>query len=130
VLLFGILLNISAGWVLPPSPGWMISWACRRSCFTGALILLCGGILLVRDKTCFMPWAPISIFLGPARLSRSLIARLAPANCAANSSVVRVVGPRRLPGAAAGGLVTYLAASQRIGMAMICRSSLSALLFL
>ncbi|HEX6092827.1 MAG TPA: MFS transporter, partial [Dongiaceae bacterium] len=88
-----------------------------------ALILLCGGILLVRDKTLFYALGIlIGVFLGPAQAaSRSLMARLAPADMrgeffglfALSGRVTSFLGPMLV------GWVTYLAASQRIGMAMI-----------
>ena len=125
VLLFGILVNISAGlgaaafaWLddlLGAKPTILIS--------LGALILLCGGILLVRDKTWFYALGIlIGVFLGPAQAaSRSLMARLAPADMrgeffglfALSGRVTSFLGPMLV------GWVTYLAASQRIGMAMI-----------
>jgi MFS transporter, UMF1 family len=125
VLLFGILLNISAGlgaagfaWLddfLGAKPTILIS--------LGALILLCSGILLVRDKTLFYGLGiGIGIFLGPAQAaSRSLMARLAPADMrgeffglfALSGRVTSFLGPLLV------GWVTYLAASQRVGMAMI-----------
>ncbi|HVR67537.1 MAG TPA: MFS transporter [Verrucomicrobiae bacterium] len=125
VLLFGILLNISAGlgaagfaWLddfLGAKPTILIS--------LGALILLCSGILLVRDKTLFYALGiGIGIFLGPAQAaSRSLMARLAPADMrgeffglfALSGRVTSFLGPLLV------GWVTYLAASQRVGMAMI-----------
>jgi UMF1 family MFS transporter len=125
VLLFGILLNVSAGlgavafaWLddfLGAKPTILIS--------LGALILLCGGILLVRDKAWFYALGIlIGIFLGPAQAaSRSLMARLAPADMrgeffglfALSGRMTSFLGPLLV------GWVTYLAASQRIGMAMI-----------
>jgi len=125
VLLFGILLNISAGlgaaafaWLddlLGAKPTILIS--------LGSLILLCGAILLVRDKTLFYALGiAIGIFLGPAQAaSRSLMARLAPADMrgeffglfALSGRLTSFMGPLLV------GWVTYLAASQRIGMAMI-----------
>ena len=125
VLLFGILLNISAGlgaagfaWLddfLGAKPTILIS--------LGALILLCSGILLVRDRTLFYALGiGIGIFLGPAQAaSRSLMARLAPADMrgeffglfALSGRVTSFLGPLLV------GWVTYLAASQRVGMAMI-----------
>ena len=125
VVWFGIYLNISAGlgaaafaWLddfLGAKPTILIS--------LGALILLCGGILLVRDKTWFYALGiMIGVFLGPAQAaSRSLMARLAPADMrgeffglfALSGRMTSFLGPLLV------GWVTYLAASQRIGMAMI-----------
>jgi UMF1 family MFS transporter len=125
VLLFGILLNISAGlgaagfaWLddlLGAKPTILIS--------LGALILLCGAILLVRDKTWFYALGIlIGVFLGPAQAaSRSLMARMAPADMrgeffglfALSGRLTSFMGPLLV------GWVTYLAASQRIGMATI-----------
>ena len=125
VLVFGILLNISAGlgavsfaWLddgIGAKPTILISLA--------ALILFGAGILLVRDKAWFYVLGIlIGVFVGPAQAaSRSLMARLAPAEMrgeffglfALSGRLTSFLGPLLVS------WVTYLAASQRVGMAMI-----------
>ncbi len=125
VLLFGVLLNVSSGigafafaWVddrIGAKPTIIIA--------LGALILLGGAILLVTDKTWFyLLGMGIGAFLGPAQAaSRSLMARLAPRELmteffglyALAGKATAFVGPAVL------GWVTYLADSQRVGMATI-----------
>jgi len=125
VLQFGIYLNISAGlgaaafaWLddyLGAKPTILISLA--------ALILLGAGILLVRDKAWFYALGIlIGLFLGPAQAaSRSLMARLAPPQQRAEFFGLFAVSGRLTSflGPLSVGWVTYLADSQRVGMAMI-----------
>jgi MFS transporter, UMF1 family len=125
VLIFGIILNVTAGagaiafaWVddwLGAKPTIMISLA--------ALTLVGGAILAVESKLWFyILAATVGIFLGPAQAaSRSLMARLAPAEQRTEffglynlaGKITTPVGPFLV------GLITYLTASQRAGMAVI-----------
>jgi MFS transporter, UMF1 family len=125
VLLFGILSNISAG-VGAAAFAWLDDYIGAKPTILislAALILLGASILLVRDKTWFYGLGiAIGIFLGPAQAaSRSLMARLAPAEMrgeffglfALSGRLTSFLGPLLV------GWVTHLAASQRVGMAMI-----------
>jgi len=125
VLIFGILLNVTAGlgaigfaWVddwIGAKPTILISLAC--------LILLGGAILLVEGKLWFYVLAlAIGIFLGPAQAaSRSFMARVAPPDRRAEffglysfaGKATAFVGPAFV------GWATYAFDSQRVGMATI-----------
>jgi UMF1 family MFS transporter len=125
VLFFGILLNISAG-IGAVGFAWLDDYLGAKPTILislGALILLCTAILLVRDKTWFYALGIlIGLFLGPAQAaSRSLMARIAPPEMrgeffglfALSGRLTSFLGPILV------GWVTFLAASQRLGMAMI-----------
>ncbi len=125
VLLFGVVLNVASGlgafafaWVddrIGAKPTIVIALV--------ALILFGGAILLVEDKTWFyILGMGIGAFLGPTQAaSRSLMARLAPRELmteffglyALAGKATAFIGPALL------GWVTYLADSQRAGMATI-----------
>ena len=125
ILIFGILLNVTAGlgavcfaWIddwLGPKRTVLISVAC--------LIVLGAAILLVESKLWFyVLGCAIGIFIGPAQsASRTLMARLAPAEVrtemfglyALSGKVTAWMGPILV------GFVTVQADSQRWGMATI-----------
>lgn len=125
ILIFGILLNVTAGlgavsfaWIddwLGPKRTVLISVAC--------LILLGTAILLVESKLWFyVLGCAIGIFIGPAQsASRTLMARLAPAEVrtemfglyALSGKVTAWMGPILV------GFVTVETDSQRWGMATI-----------
>lgn len=125
VLVFGIILNVTAGagaiafaWVddwLGGKPTILISLA--------ALTLVGAALLAIHSK----PWfyvlaAVVGIFLGPAQAaSRSLMARLAPpAQRTEFFGLYNLAGKVTTPvGPLLVGLVTYLSDSQRAGMAVI-----------
>ncbi|MGH6946799.1 MAG: MFS transporter [Kiloniellales bacterium] len=125
ILVFGILLNVASGlgafgfaWIddwIGPKPTILIALA--------ALAALGLAILLIEDKIWFtLAGCGIGLFLGPAQAaSRSLMARLAPREYmtemfglyALSGKATAFVGPALV------GWVTYLAGSQRLGMATI-----------
>ncbi len=125
ILVFGILLNVTAGlgaaafaWIddwLGPKRTVLISVAC--------LSLFGAAILLVESKTAFyVLGCIIGLFIGPAQsASRSLMGRLAPAEVrtemfglyALSGKVTAWIGPLMVGG------VTVLMDSQRWGMATI-----------
>ena len=125
VLVFGIILNITAGagaiafaWVddwLGGKPTILISLA--------ALTLVGGALLAVDSKLWFyILAAAVGIFLGPAQAaSRSLMARLAPpAQRTEFFGLYNLAGKVTTPlGPLLVSLVTYLSDSQRAGMAVI-----------
>lgn len=125
VLLFGILLNISAG-LGAASFAWLDDYLGAKPTILislGALVLLGTAILLVRDKTWFYGLGIlIGIFMGPTQAaSRSLMARLAPPDMRAEFFGLFAFSGRITSPLATllVGMVIYLAASQRVGMAMI-----------
>ena len=125
VLIFGIILNVTAGagaiafaWVddwLGGKPTILISLA--------ALTLVGGALLAVESKLWFyILAAAVGIFLGPAQAaSRSLMARLAPpAQRTEFFGLYNLAGKVTTPlGPLLVSLVTYLSDSQRAGMAVI-----------
>jgi UMF1 family MFS transporter len=125
VLYFGILLNISAG-LGAIAFAWLDDYIGAKPTILislGALILLGMAILLVRDKTWFYALGiVIGVFLGPTQAaSRSLMARLAPPDMRAEFFGLYSLSGRMTSflGTPLVGGVTYLADSQRVGMAMI-----------
>jgi UMF1 family MFS transporter len=125
VLVFGIILNVTAGagaiafaWVddwLGGKPTILISLA--------ALTLMGGGLLAVESKLWFYILAAVvGIFLGPAQAaSRSLMARLAPPERRTEFfGLYNLAGKVTTPlGPLLVSLVTYVSDSQRAGMAVI-----------
>ena len=125
VLMFGILLNITAG-VGAIGFAWVDDWIGAKPTILislVAMILLGGAILLVDGKAWFYGLAlAIGIFLGPAQAaSRSFMARVAPAERRAEffglysfaGKATAFVGPALV------GWATYAFDSQRAGMATI-----------
>jgi UMF1 family MFS transporter len=125
VLLFGVILNVASGvgafafaWVddrIGAKPTIIIALV--------ALILFGGALLVISDKLWFyILGMGLGAFLGPTQAaSRSLMARLAPRELmteffglyALAGKATAFIGPALL------GWVTYVADSQRIGMATI-----------
>jgi len=125
VLLFGILLNITAG-IGAIGFAWVDDWIGAKPTILislVAMILLGGAILLVDGKLWFYGLAlAIGIFLGPAQAaSRSFMARVAPPERRAEffglysfaGKATAFVGPALV------GWATYVFDSQRAGMATI-----------
>ncbi|SMF09781.1 MFS transporter, UMF1 family [Tistlia consotensis] len=125
ILVFGILLNVTAG-LGAFGFAWIDDWiGPKRTVLiaVGALMLLGAAILLIDSKLWFyVLGCAIGVFIGPAQsASRTLMARLAPAETrtemfglyALSGKVTAFIGP-----AAVGG-VTVLMDSQRWGMATI-----------
>jgi len=125
VLLFGILLNITAG-IGAAGFAWIDDWIGARPTILlslVALLLLGSAILLVDGKVWFYVLAlAIGIFLGPAQAaSRSFMARAAPPEKRAEffglysfaGKATAFVGPALV------GWATYAFDSQRAGMATI-----------
>ncbi|HTO81528.1 MAG TPA: MFS transporter [Methylomirabilota bacterium] len=125
VLLFGILLNITAG-IGAIGFAWVDDWIGAKPTILISLVamtLLGGAILLVDDKAWFYGLAlAIGIFLGPAQAaSRSFMARVAPPERRAEffglysfaGKATAFVGPALV------GWATYAFDSQRAGMATI-----------
>ena len=125
ILLFGILLNVTAG-AGAFAGGWLEDRLGSRRTVLGSLaaIILIGiALLLVESRTMF--WVlggGLGIFFGPAQAaSRTLMARLAPPDQAAgwfglfalSGRVTGFVGPGLLA------LATTLFASQVAGMAVV-----------
>jgi len=125
ILIFGILLNITAGlgafgfaWVDD-----LVGAKFTILFSVAALILLGGAILLIESQFWFyVLGCGIGIFIGPAQAaSRSFMARIAPAHLRAeffglyalSGKVTAFLGPAMV------GWVTFLAGSQRFGMATI-----------
>jgi len=125
VLLFGILLNATAG-AGAIAFAWIDDWLGAKPTilFSLAALALLGGVLLTVDSK---PWfyllaAVLGVFLGPAQAaSRSFMARLAPPDRSTEffglynlaGKITTPVGPFLV------GLVTYLTDSQRVGMLTI-----------
>jgi len=124
-LQFGILLNISAG-LGAASFAWLDDYLGAKPTILislGALIVLGAALLLVRDKDWFYALGIlIGIFMGPTQAaSRSLMARLAPPDMRAEFFGLFAFSGRITSPLATllVGSVIVLAASQRVGMAMI-----------
>jgi UMF1 family MFS transporter len=125
ILVFGILLNVTAG-LGAVAFAWIDDWlGPKRTVLisVGCLIVLGAAILLIEDKLWFyVLGAAIGVFIGPAQsASRSLMGRLAPAEVrtemfglyALSGKVTAWIGPLLVGG------VTVLMDSQRWGMATI-----------
>ena len=125
VLLFGILLNVTAG-VGAIGFAWVDDWIGAKPTILislVAIILLGSGLLLVDGKLWFYVLAlTVGIFLGPAQAaSRSFMARVAPPEqrteffglYAFAGKATAFVGPALV------GWATYAFDSQRLGMATI-----------
>ena len=125
ILMFGILLNVTAG-LGAVFFGWMDDYLGAKPTIVAALLglTLFGALVLVVDsKTWFIALGcMIGLFIGPAQAaSRSLMARLAPAELrtelfglyALSGKATAFIGPALV------GWVTVWADSQRAGMATI-----------
>ncbi len=125
VILFGILLNLTAG-LGAAGFAWIDDWIGARRTILIALVgltLMGALILLVQTKLWFWIFgAALGIFFGPAQAaSRSLMARLAPPDMRAelfglfafSGKATAFLGPAIL------GSVTVAANSQRVGMATV-----------
>ncbi len=125
ILVFGILLNVTAG-LGAAAFAWIDDWiGPKRTVLiaVGCLTLLGTAILLIETKLWFyILGSAIGVFIGPAQsASRTLMARLAPAEVrtemfglyALSGKVTAFLGP------AAVGAVTVATQSQRWGMASI-----------
>lgn len=125
IILLGIGMNVTAG-VGAFAFGWMDDKAGPKPTILLSLVCLMGlgaGTLVVQDKLWFWALAlPIGLFVGPVQsASRSLMARLAPAECrnemfglyALSGKITAFAGPLLLAWA------TTLFDSQRAGMATI-----------
>lgn len=125
ILLFGILLNVTAG-LGAFAFGWIDDWIGPWRTIAIALVgLIVAGtaVLLVEGKVVFIALGcVIGVFIGPAQsASRSLMARLAPP-----AERTRLFGLYALSGKATAfvgpalvGWVTVATGSQRLGMATI-----------
>jgi MFS transporter, UMF1 family len=125
VLIFGIILNVTAG-LGAVAFAWIDDWLGAKPTILialAALTLLGAGILLVESKQWFyILAAAIGIFLGPAQAaSRSLMARLAPPEQRTEFfGLYNLAGKVTTPmGPFLVGLVTYLSQNQRLGMLTI-----------
>ncbi len=125
VLLFGIILNVTAG-LGAIAFAWVDDWLGAKPTILIALValtLLGIGILAVESKLWFyLLAAALGIFLGPAQAaSRSLMARLAPpAQRTEFFGLYNLAGKVTTPvGPFLVGLITYLSDSQRAGLATI-----------
>ena len=125
VLVFGILLNVTAG-LGAFAFAWIDDWIGPKRTIlisVAALTLLGAAILVVESKLAFyILGSAIGIFIGPTQsASRSLMARMAPAAArtelfglyAFSGRVTAFLGPFLV------GLVTLWASSQRVGMSVI-----------
>ena len=125
ILIFGILLNVTAG-LGAVGFAWIDDWLGPKRTIliaVGCLIVLGTAILLVDSKLWFyLLGCAIGVFIGPAQsASRTLMARLAPAEVrtemfglyALSGKVTAWMGPILV------GFVTVMADSQRWGMATI-----------
>jgi UMF1 family MFS transporter len=125
VIKFGILLNITAG-IGALAFAWIDDWIGAKPTILIALVglIISGAIAIsVEDVTWFwIAGAFLGIFVGPAQAaSRSLMGRIAPPEMrgemfglyALSGKASAFLGPFVL------GTVTYLTASQRLGMATI-----------
>lgn len=136
ILVFGILLNVAAG-----LGAFAFSWVddligAKRTIIISLLGLIGAGVavLLVESRLAFtVLGCIIGVFIGPAQsASRSMMARLAPADArgelfglyALSGKATAFVGP------AVVGWTTYLADSQRAGMATILAFFIAGLLLL
>jgi UMF1 family MFS transporter len=125
VLIFGIILNVTAG-AGAIAFAWVDDWIGAKPTILislAALTLAGGAILAVESKLWFyILAAAVGIFLGPAQAaSRSFMARLAPPEQRTEffglynlaGKITTPVGPFLV------GLITYLSDSQRAGMAVV-----------
>ena len=125
VLLFGVLINVTAG-IGAFAFAWVDDWIGPKRTIlisVAALSLFCAIILVIDSITWFYVLAMvIGVFIGPTQsASRSLMAHMAPAEMrtemfglfALSGKVTSFIGP------AAVALLTALTDSQRIGMAVI-----------
>ena len=125
VIVFGIVLNVSAG-VGAMAFGWLDDWIGPKRTILLALsgLIVFGVIALVAESTTifWIAGTTLGVFVGPAQAaSRSFLARLAPEELrtemfglyALTGKMSAFLGPAVL------GAVTYLADSQRIGMSTI-----------
>ncbi|MEX0922243.1 MAG: MFS transporter [Rhodovibrionaceae bacterium] len=125
VLIFGILLNVTAG-LGAFAFAWIDDWIGPKRTIlisVAALTLLGAAILVVESKLMFyILGCGLGIFIGPTQsASRSLMARLAPPAIrtelfglyAFSGRVTAFLGPFLV------GLVTYWSDSQRLGMSVI-----------
>jgi Permeases of the major facilitator superfamily len=125
VLIFGIILNVTAG-AGAIGFAWVDDWIGAKPTILialAAIALLGGGLLFVEGKLWFYILAAgIGIFLGPAQAaSRSLMARLAPpAHRTEFFGLYNLAGKVTTPlGPFLVSLITFLSDSQRAGMATI-----------
>jgi UMF1 family MFS transporter len=125
VLVFGILLNVTAG-LGAFGFAWIDDWLGAKPTILvalGALTLLGAAVLLINDKAWFyVVAAAVGVFLGPAQAaSRSFMARLAPpAQRTEFFGLYNLAGKVTTPlGPLLVGAVTWLFDSQRAGMATI-----------
>jgi UMF1 family MFS transporter len=125
VLIFGIILNVTAG-AGAIGFAWVDDWIGAKPTILialAAIALLGSGLLFVDGKLWFyILAAAIGIFLGPAQAaSRSLMARLAPpAQRTEFFGLYNLAGKVTTPlGPFLVSLVTFLSDSQRAGMATI-----------
>jgi MFS transporter, UMF1 family len=136
VILFGIVLNVSAG-VGAVIFGWIDDWIGPKRAILLALVGLIGfGVMALVVESVSLFWIAgtmLGSFVGPAQAaSRSLMARLAPAELrtemfgfyALTGKIAAFLGPAVL------GTVTYLTDSQRLGMATILVFFLAGMLLL
>ncbi|MGF1623368.1 MAG: MFS transporter, partial [Alphaproteobacteria bacterium] len=125
VLLFGVLINVTAG-LGAFAFAWVDDWIGPKRTIlisVAALTLLCSVILVIESVTWFYVLAMlIGIFIGPTQsASRSLMAHMAPEEMrtemfglfALSGKITSFVGP------AAVAILTAATDSQRIGMAAI-----------
>jgi UMF1 family MFS transporter len=125
LLLFGIMLNVTAG-LGAFAFGWVDDWIGPKRTVLIALAgigALGAAILLVQSKVAFWAFAlPIGIFLGPAQsASRSLMARIAPPQVYAEMFGLYALAGKATAfiGPALFGWVTALSGSQRVGLSTI-----------
>jgi MFS transporter, UMF1 family len=125
VVMFGILLNVTAG-IGAVAFAWIDDWIGAKTTILIALVGLMGfglAAVLIEDVTLFwIVGAALGLFVGPAQAaSRSLMGRIAPAELRAemfglyalSGKITAYMGPFVL------GTVTWLADSQRAGVASI-----------
>ena len=125
VLIFGIILNVTAG-AGAIAFAWVDDWLGAKPTILISLVALTfagGAILATESKLWFYILAAgVGVFLGPAQAaSRSLMARLAPpAQRTEFFGLYNLAGKITTPvGPFLVGLITYLSDSQRAGMAVI-----------
>jgi UMF1 family MFS transporter len=125
VLIFGIVLNVTAG-LGAAGFAWVDDWiGPKRTILISLVGLIAVGVaaLLVETEIgLYIAGSFLGVFFGPAQAaSRSLMARMAPAGertemfglYALSGKATAFIGPALV------GWVTYLAGSQRVGMATI-----------
>ena len=125
VLIFGILLNVTAG-LGAAGFAWVDDWIGAKPTVVISLVALTvlgGAVLFVEGKPAFYALAlGIGVFLGPTQAaSRSLMARLAPPDLRTEFFGLYAFAGRATSflGPAVLGWATYAFASQRAGMATI-----------